>query len=371
MPLHVDADIPCGSLGPVEVLGPDRFVARLVPDANFEGRNHTAIWYHFKVSGCGPELSFTLDHLLDEWNHRPSQPFNALSRPLYSFDRVHWQPIPEVSYDPERYALTARLAGCRPEVWIACLEPHGLADQAAWLEEIRRRGGTQIDSIGRSAEGRELTRLTLGNPRDAQGRPAPTAWVIARQHPWETHTTFAAQALVERLLEADPAPRRAGFCVCVVPVANPDGVARAGTRYNACRRDPNRDYARANLDDSPESYWLQRALAAWCDEGRRLDLFINIHNTTTDYIDAYKAPLADGRPYYFGGLLARRSFFRGPVRYQETEPFALPDKNGLNLVFEMRAWHAPALGRQVLAADARAMGRGLAEAIGDYLTSVE
>ncbi|MCZ7640123.1 MAG: M14 family zinc carboxypeptidase [Verrucomicrobia bacterium] len=101
--------------------------------------------------------------------------------------------------------------------------------------------------------------LRLGRP-DAPGR----VFLRARAHPWEAGGNWVIEGLLDRLLEDSPEARRflARYAVYTLPMANPDGVARGGTRFNLAGRDLNRDWERpADPTLAPEN----AALEAWLE----------------------------------------------------------------------------------------------------------
>ncbi|MGZ4200787.1 MAG: DUF2817 domain-containing protein [Thermoleophilaceae bacterium] len=83
--------------------------------------------------------------------------------------------------------------------------------------------------LGRSARGRAIRALVLGDPR--QPHPALVVGVIHGDEP-------AGMAVTDRLRGWRPPP---GVAVWIVPDLNPDGVA-AGTRQNANGVDLNRNF---------------------------------------------------------------------------------------------------------------------------------
>ena len=101
--------------------------------------------------------------------------------------------------------------------------------------------GAASPKEGRSVEGRPIEVFV-------RGEGARTVLVLATIHGDEAAGTPLLRALVDRLNTA-PAWMD-GVRVVVVPVANPDGLAR-GTRLNARGVDLNRNFPAANRRDVP------------------------------------------------------------------------------------------------------------------------
>ena len=73
----------------------------------------------------------------------------------------------------------------------------------------------------------------------------------------------------------------------VIPLGDPDGVARGGVRYNANGYDLNRNWDAVNAAKMPEIAAQRAAVLAWLDAGKPIHLFITLHNQENhDYVDA-------------------------------------------------------------------------------------
>ena len=113
-------------------------------------------------------------------------------------------------------------------------------------------------SLGRTARGRAIDALVLGEP----GRGRPRLWIIARQHPGESPSAWFIEGLLGRLgRQGDRAARALarGALVVVVPAMNPDGVALGNHRTNALGVDLNRSWLEPSL--APEVVAVQAGMA--------------------------------------------------------------------------------------------------------------
>lgn len=125
------------------------------------------------------------------------------------------------------------------KVWQGAWEDFRHRDQEAFLRDLQERSRTNLNlrQAGRSAEGRALWTITLGN-----GPRKVLAW--ARQHGDEPDCTAALNTVLDWLLmnPTHPVAARilAGVTLKVFPMVNPDGVARF-TRVCAVGIDLNRD----------------------------------------------------------------------------------------------------------------------------------
>jgi hypothetical protein len=103
------------------------------------------------------------------------------------------------------------------------------ADLARWRQNPLLR----VDSIGLSAQGRPLWRVTIG---EVAGTPKPRIFVHARTHPAEVQSFYVLREMLNFI--ANPvndtaAGLRRDFAFHFVPMYNPDGVVLGRARQNA------------------------------------------------------------------------------------------------------------------------------------------
>lgn len=126
------------------------------------------------------------------------------------------------------------------------------ADLSRWAEIT----GTRRLVLGRSHEGRPIEAVRFGDAA------APRLIVLlGRQHPPEVTGAIAMQSFVDDLAERFAADGNLGarYQVLVVPMVNPDGVAKGNWRANSGARDLNRDWGAFS---QPET----RAVKRWLDD---------------------------------------------------------------------------------------------------------
>ena len=188
-----------------------------------------------------------------------------------------------------RVQVRVTMAG--PSVHVARMEPYRLSDLDRLLGTIRSHRLVRIEPIGNTAGGRQLEIVHIGDPA------APNrVFVRARAHPWESGSNWVAQGLIERLLTDDEEIRRflRVYNVSVLPMANKDGVARGGTRFNLRGMDLNRGWDKpADPELSPENAalerWLDREIAA----GRKPKLALELHNDGNGRLHISRPPVAE------------------------------------------------------------------------------
>jgi hypothetical protein len=102
-------------------------------------------------------------------------------------------------------------------------------------------------------------------------------WVQARQHAWESGSSWVCQGFAEWLLGGDPSAQwlRQNAEIFIVPIMDVDNCATGNGGKDALPQDHNRDWS-----DKP--HWkevaaAQKEIAALSAE-RRMDVFLDLHN---------------------------------------------------------------------------------------------
>jgi zinc carboxypeptidase len=199
-----------------------------------------------------------------------------------------------------------------PQLYVARMEPYRLSDLDRFLGSIRGNRLVQITPIGKTVAGRDLEIIRIGSP-DAPYH----VFVRARAHPWESGSNWVAQGLIERLLKDDDESRRflRAYSVSVLPMANKDGVARGGTRFNLRGKDLNRNWDKpANPELAPENVALERWLEAAIASGRRPHLALELHNDGSGRLHISRPPVPQlerhlARMATFEELLRKHTWF--------------------------------------------------------------
>jgi hypothetical protein len=175
--------------------------------------------------------------------------------------------------------------------------------------------------------------LTVTDPRTAAARKR-VLWILGRQHSWESGTSWVVEGALKFLTSNDERARRIRetFIFRVFPMADPDGVARGGVRFNKHGYDLNRNWDNVNPKLMPEIHSQREAILGWVDAGHRLDLFLTLHNTeSADYIEG---PLTAGGGAIkrlgerFWKLLDERTSFYSPGGPRDAPPSTTLGKKG-------------------------------------------
>ncbi len=374
----VRADFEGGSVGRVEVVSPAHLRCAVVGQADRDHRNRQADWYYFELTNL-PRETVTVDlvDLAGEYDYRsPAFSVTKGTRPVYSYDRAHWQHFrdDQVAWDNAEPHLSLKFTPEGGHMWIAHVPPYTNRDLAALLREFRGSRYLKAQVAGRTVEGRGMLLLTITNPAVAEAQKK-VIWLMFRQHAWEAGSSWVADGAIRRLLSGGAPSILDRTIVRIFPMADPDGVAAGRVRFNKNGYDLNRNWDTADAVKMPEIHAQRQAVRNWVDGGHRLDLFLSLHNTETgEYLEA-PAPFHDlGERVW--QLLSSRTTFNpaGPVRAvaENAAPGRMTVAQGLfhdrklpAMLMEQMIEFNSKLGRCPTAEDRREFGQGLVQALAD------
>jgi hypothetical protein len=260
----------------------------LLYDHERSSPNRAAGHIHFLLHARpGSKLTLEFKNLDNVWNGQPASVAGELKTLVISEDGRVWRTVPTDSLPGDRVQLKVEMPG--PRLYVARIEPYRLSDLDRLLASIRGNRSVAISSIGRTVAGRDLEMIRIGDPA------APyRVFVRARAHPWESGSSWVAEGLIRQLLKQDGNAEqfRKIFSLYILPMANKDGVARGGTRFNLQGKDLNRNWdAPADPQLAPENAalekWLESAMAA----GRRPHLAMELHNDGSGRLHISRPPV--------------------------------------------------------------------------------
>ena len=283
----------------------------LIYDHERASPNRAAGHVHFLLNARpGTKLTLEFLNLDNVWNGQPGSVAGELKTMAISDDGRVWKTVPTESLPGNRVQLPVEMRG--PALYVARMEPYRLSDLARLLESIRSHPLARITTIGKTAEGRDLEIVRIGNPA------APyRVFVRARAHPWEAGSNWVAEGLIQRLLRDDAEAKRflRLYSVTVLPMANKDGVARGRTRFNLRGRDLNRNWDKpADPELAPENAALEQWLEAEIAAGRRPHLALELHNDGNGRLHVSRPPVPQldrhlARMAIFEELLRSKTWF--------------------------------------------------------------
>jgi hypothetical protein len=231
-------------------------------------------WYFLVEGKLGSTLTLILQNVDNIWNGRQASVAQEDTIAWKSLDHETWIPFDTefIEGNKLRFDLTME----QEKIYIARAIPYCLSDLASFLQSIQTHPQVEIETIGKTVEGRPLEMVRVGNPT------APHRVLIrARAHAWEPGGNWVLHGLIQALLRDDPRNERflERFCLYTLPMANKDGVARGLTRFNMLGKDLNRNWDQpADPILAPENAALEAWLERMVRAGHKPDLAIDLHN---------------------------------------------------------------------------------------------
>ncbi len=236
-------------------------------------------WWYFRVDGltAGETLTLRLQGSTAALDKR--KPLSALwSMPknaTYSTDGKSWQQTKPGSRQAEW--MVYQVTPDADSVLVAWGPPYTPSMASTFVREMSKLSPhAHAVELCRSRQGRSVPMLHVkeGELPDQQRFGV---WVQARQHAWESGSSWVAQGFAKWLLGEDEQAvwLRQHAEVFVVPVMDVDNTATGNGGKNALPHDHNRDW-------SGKPHWnevraAQRRVSKLIDAGR-MDVFLDLHN---------------------------------------------------------------------------------------------
>ena len=283
----------------------------LLYDHERSSPNRAAGHIHFRLEAKpGTRLTLEFRNLDNVWNATPGSVAGELKSVVTSENGRDWKPVATESLPQNRVRLTVVMPG--PSLYVARVEPYRLSDLDRLLTAIRQNPRVQVTNIGKTAGGRDLEIVRIGD-----GHAPYRVFLRARAHPWESGSNWIVQGLVQRLLRDDPEAKKflERYTVYIMPMANKDGVARGMTRFNLMGKDLNRNWdTPADAHLAPENAALERWLERMIAEGQRPHLAIELHNDGNGKLHISRPPIMQlnrhlERMVVLEGLLRKDTWF--------------------------------------------------------------
>lgn len=251
-------------------------------------------WWYFRVEGIVPGETLTLEL-------SPSESLFPVGNKTGKTLAGSWASPDLASWSTDGKTWKQTGAGQRaggvttyrqqvdaPVAWFAWGPPFTPSDSAALVERLGKES-TAVEpfTLCQSRGGRPCPamRIREGELPDAK---RPAVWIEARQHAWESGSSWVCRGVAEWLASDDPQAKslRQRADIYIVPIMDIDNTATGNGGKSGIPQDHNRDWT--DQPHWPEVAAAQKRLKALADEGR-LAIFLDLHNP---------AP-GDKRPFFF------------------------------------------------------------------------
>src|SRR5258706_14720304 len=279
-----------------------------------------------------------------------------------------------MAWDDEKKEATIKFHCDRDQVWIAHLAPYTHSRLVRLLELLDRAPWVRTEVIGRTVQRRDLHLVTVTN-FEKSDQDKKTVWLQARQHAWETGTSYVMEGAMRFIMSEDPQARelRDKAVFKFTPMMDPDGCASGKVRFNANGYDVNRHWDEVDLrrkeflERMPEIWYVKKAILGYVDSGRKISLMLNLHNDELpEYLDtqAGDEPTQQLMQRFFDALVAKTSFdpnqkFRVSDKPGNTTNFLWKERGVPVLLMEQRIGTSTKLGRRPMLQDRLDFGKQL------------
>ncbi len=252
-------------------------------------------WWYVRIEGLGKGESATLvlrGSVRSARNNgqdtgKPLAPNWAMpAAATVSDDGRTWRQTGLGQRTPDHIAYP--LVGNGGALWVAWGPPFTSRESEDLFARAERQRPelVTIFELARTREDRAVRGLRLGTTLGKK----PAVWIQARQHAWESGSSWVARGFVDWLLGEEAAAKslRESAEIVVVPILDVDRAATGDGGKESEPRDHNRDWA--DPPHYPEVAAAQKQILAFAAEDR-LALFLDLHNPSA----------TDRRPFFFVG----------------------------------------------------------------------
>jgi hypothetical protein len=242
-------------------------------------------WFYFKLDNVlNREVTIKLTDLIGNYRGNIHTVYDNRTKPVYSYDRIHWERIRNVHYDKDQHTFVFTQKFTNRMVLIAYAHPYTYSRETEYINSLRQKSGITITTLGRTKESRNINMLTVtDNTITDKGKKV--VLITALQHAGEYPGGFIVEGLVNFLLSDDPVAvkGRKESVYKIIPMLNPDGIFHGMTRYNANYEDLNSEWDDDTSDTihapvEPEVDCVKLWLRDWIKEGNKIDMHIDLHS---------------------------------------------------------------------------------------------
>jgi hypothetical protein len=319
--LRVSSNFPGGSARVLSLDQDNNFV-RIMPAGN--PAHGWPNWWFFRLDGADTNKPIVLEVVANQESVQTDTPgqFRKLpanwslpERAAFSSDGTNWEHTAKGKRQGDKMVYQINTAV--PALWLAWGPPFALKDADQVIREICRRSPDARNFVlARTLGGRPVPGVRISEP-GAANSPRYGVWIQARQHAWESGSSWVARGFLEWLVSDDPDAQslRRKADITVIPIMDVDSVETGQGGKDQMPHDQNRDWGTTTY--FPEVGAAKDRLAAMM-KADQLDLFLDLHDpaATDRVIDFYIPPL----PLLFPQRIVNEDDFLAIIQEQVTGP---------------------------------------------------
>jgi hypothetical protein len=229
-------------------------------------------WWYFHVTGIRPGEEIKIELSGDS--------FTLADQPTFSLDNKTWQHGPAGKREQGKISYNLKIDGS--QAWFAWGPPFTSCDATQLIRSAEQKSkAANSFELCKSRDSRAVQALRIESNANNSAGKANTSpygvWIVARQHAWESGSSWVCRGLTEWLLSDDPraAELRSKAEFNIVPIMDLDNVERGAGGKEEKPQDHNRDWT--DEPYHPAVAAVQKKILEQNKAGR-LDLFIDLHN---------------------------------------------------------------------------------------------
>lgn len=319
--LQVYADFERGAIGETKYAGTDSVVLNAKHWKKRDGIGDQYYWFNFALSPVkDKDITVVLDQLSGIYRGNIHEVYTNETYPVFSYDRIEWQRIPQVHYNEEKKSFSFTHLFERDTVWLAYAHPYPLSRLQKVSQEFEGNRDIKVKRLGATAENRDIILFSISDYSQPDNNKK-VAVITALQHPGEDAGGYVAEGMIRFLMTDTEAAReiKENWIIHVMPVINPDGLYHGITRYNANREDLNSIWLKDSdsLDVGPEV----KVVRQWVDEqfqsANPPEIFFDIHSHSQQFPanDIYSTSSK------FEAIAKEATESGFPIRFVSRQPF--------------------------------------------------
>lgn len=262
--LAVRIDFPGGS-GEVQRIDQEQRLVSLRPTAHPD--RGWDCWWYARISGLRAGETLTLEV--------GSGPWATPDRATISTDGRVWTQSPAGKRNGKE--IVYQIPVTAGELWVAWGPPFLPADAEELIAAATKAcSHAEAFTLCKSRGGRPVPGLRIMQKSESDGERYGL-WIQARQHAWESGSSWVCRGLVEWLTSDDPRAEllRKRSRITIVPIMDIDNVALGAGGKEEKPRDHNRDWSLKPYH--PAVAAAQKGIAEQ-NAGGRFDFFLDLHN---------------------------------------------------------------------------------------------
>lgn len=354
-------------------------------------------WWFVKLQGVDPAKETKIQ--LGNRGHR------FYYRPVYSYDGHNWQLFSQAEITQfGNNDLLLKKTFAQSAVYVARAEPYPYQRLKAYVAEVAGSNFVKVSNLAQTQRGYPIPMLTITD-FSVPAAQKTRIWVHARTHPGEVAASFVVEGLIAGILNPTAAAQPLKKLIfSIVPMHNIDGVIAGNNRTTPRSEnleelwhyDPQAP-AKIAADSPRENRILAHTIAKYESGPAPISIMLNLHSTnghphffphfvphfgnTPKFkpeersLFSQQKALADiwHRVMKFGrssGAVASNPLFL-KKSYPETWFWRQFRDKVLAMTFESTYGKIPGGQRYFTAADHRALGQGLAQAVFQYQAARE